>query len=176
MRKKRGGRQLRRQDLSRVLAYSQGLLDRAGIRLDREEFESSALLVYWESLNSYPAYAGCCDWASYLEARLLELIEQMRGQRNRRICVESGLSLDQPWGGRGRQPAEFLGPPRGDFTNGVAFWDYLARLGDEKLQLARMYCRKETDAEILAHTNMDCRTLRRLKLELREDLERYLRI
>lgn len=166
----------RQQEFVQVLEYCRGVLSRSGAHLDREEFEGNALLVYWESLNTYPAYEGCCDWASYLEVRILDLIREMCAQRGRRICVESPLSPDQPWGGTGQPAAEFLGPRRGDFTNGVAFWDYVARLGGKKLRLVRWYCQKETDQDILARTNMDRRDLTRLKRELRRDLERYLAI
>lgn len=162
--------------IPQALKYSREILEHSGVHLDQEEFEGNALLVYWESLHSYPAYEGCCDWISYFEVQIRNLIQEMSRLRSQRICVESNLSLDQPCG-KAQQPAsEFLGIPQGDFTNGVAFWDYIARLGDSKLQLARWYCNKETDADILADTSMDCKDLMNLKCELQKDMEQYLAI
>lgn len=172
----RSGRKTQSSDLSQVLAYSRGILERSGIRLDPEEFEGNALLVYWESLSTYPAYEGCCSWESYCEVRLQEMIRKMCHQRSRRLRVESDFSLDQPWGETQRPAAEFIGPPRGDFTNGVAFWDYVDRLEEDKRWLIRCYCNKETDEEILFGTNMDRNDLIRLKQELQADMERYLSI
>ena len=69
-----------------------------------------------------------------------------------------------------------MGLPQGDFTNGVALRDYLSRLEAKKQWLAKQYCNKETDEDILARTNMDRRDLALLKHELRKDMERYLTI
>ena len=159
-----------------LLAFSREVLRRSDVRLDREEFEGLAGLACWEALRTYPAYEGCCSWESYCEVRLQEMIREMCHQRSRRLRVESDFSLDQPWGETQRPAAEFIGPPRGDFTNGVAFWDYVDRLEEDKRWLVRCYCNKETDEEILARTDMARNDLIRLKQALRRDMERYLAI
>ena len=159
-----------------AMEFSRELLRGSGIRLDMGEFEGNAGLVYWEALGTYPAYEGCCGWDSYFAVQIQELIQEMSRQRSRQIRLESSLSLDQPCGEARRPAAEFVGLPQGDFTNGVALRDYLSRLEAKKQWLAKQYCNKETDEDILARTKMDRRDLALLKHELRKDMERYLTI
>ena len=159
-----------------AMACSQEILQRSGVKLDREEFAGNVGLTYWESLCAYPAHEGCCDWAAYFELQIENLIREMSRRRSRRIRLESSLSLDQPREPSRRPAEEWIRRPQGDFTNGVAFRDNLSRLEGKKFQLAKRYCNQETDAEILAHTHMKPNELIQLKQDLQVDMLRYLNI
>ena len=86
------------QEIPKIQTYIRKVYIEFARTLDEEEFNSAAWLAYWEAKVSYPRFQGCCDWETYLLHRLREAAQELKRQRNRRIALESQVSLDQPVG------------------------------------------------------------------------------
>ena len=100
------------QEIPKIQTYIRKVYIEFARTLDEEEFNSAAWLAYWEAKVSYPRFQGCCDWETYLLHRLREAAQELKRQRNRRIALESQVSLDQrAFGGVGlreKNPAQSL--------------------------------------------------------------------
>ena len=90
--------------------------------------------------------------------------------------MESQVSLDQPVGDGRNTVRDLVFPGQGDFTRGTDLWDYVERLGNEKYQMVKGFCRKDTDREIMQQLDMAPARFHELKRELRQDMRTYLAI
>ena len=101
------------QEIPKIQTYIRKVYIEFARTLDEEEFNSAAWLAYWEAKVSYPRFQGCCDWETYLLHRLREAAQELKRQRNRRIALESQVSLDQPVGDGRNTVRDLVFPGKG---------------------------------------------------------------
>lgn len=139
------------------------------------------------------SYEECLaeGWLAYAEARqglsvfskqfwldvsgaIIERLAEMRKNRNRKISLESKLSLDQKVGDSKEDLRSILFPVQGDFTNGVILWQYAKSLGKIKYKMMQYMAQGIEDAYIIDRLHMTNELYYELKEELKTDMKMYM--
>lgn len=161
------------------------------------EYESKEVLLLIDEIyiqcGGGLEYEECLaeGWVTYIEARqiisvsckhfwqlianeIIERFAEMRRTRNRKISVESRLSLDQNIGDSKEDIRSILFPVQGDFTNGVILWQYAKSLGEKKYQMMQYMSQGEEDEYIMDKLRMTSDFYYELKEELKTDMLVYI--
>lgn len=161
------------------------------------EYERKEVLLLIDEI--YAQYGGGLEyeeclaegWVTYIEARqvisifskqfwqlitneIVERFAEMRKTRNRKISLESRLSLDQKIGDSKEDIRSILFPVQGDFTNGVILWQYAKSLGEKKYQMMQCMSQGEEDEYIMDKLHMTSDFYYALKEELKTDMMVYI--
>ena len=154
------------------------------------EYERKEVIILIDEIYSQCGsgleYEECLaeGWLAYIEARqrlsvfdkqfwkkiTIEIIgrfAEMRKTRNRKISLESHLSLDQKIGDSREEIQSILFPAQGDFTNGVILWQYAKSLGKTKYQMMQYMSQGIEDAYIIDRLHMTSDFYYELKEELK---------
>lgn len=147
-----------------------------GRSLDEEEWTGEAWVAYMELWRRcegriYLYY----DWGQvYHELRAV--MARLKSARNKKITLESRLSLNAVYGENGQMAEAWFPRVRGDFVNQIALWDYVKRLGGLKARILTLMAKREEDYEIMEAMHLSVQEYYLIKMELRFDFEMYLKL
>lgn len=141
--------------------------------IEPDEYYGEAYLSYWIAKMEYAVNANYYSYWDHIYRSLENTLECMRKERNKSMRFNGEISLNQTFGD-GDTPAEtFLFPGKGDFTNGIALYDWVERLESIKKKIVRLMLRKEDDDYIMRVLHLDSSFYYRLKGELQEEYAKY---
>lgn len=164
-------RQLSQQEALWVSEYIESACGQAALDPQDEEYRSAG----WASFMTH--YRSCdCLWApdfwSDVQEHIAEAIWQEKQKRTARLYQE--LSLNRLLLPESNESFLDLLPARsGDFTNGVAFFDYIGHLPQTLRCLARYILEGYTLEEARSHLGWSAETLLSAVEELRRAMRAY---
>lgn len=120
-----------------------------GKSLDEETCASEGWIVYLEGRQKYRYDIGDVDYWEYVRINVIKRFKELKNIRNEKIRLESRLSLNRTYGESKEEIGAVLFRKVGDFTNTVALWDYVNRLGELKSNILRLLYRGEEDYNII---------------------------
>lgn len=146
-----------------------------GRGLDRDEWESIGWVAYMEARKKHISEYYSDYWEE-IARNVVASINRMRDVRNEKISLESRLSLNCKLGESKEEIGSILFPTQGDFTNGIALWDYVKHLGKKKFIIMKSLAWREDDYEIMEKMHMSKDEYYSIKFELQEDMMHYINI
>lgn len=162
----------------RELGYAEAAVRMAclqnGVNPLDEEYRAAAQAAFCEAFRGCgPFWDGDIFWpqAFSLMSRAIR-----REKRLRSAYLYEMLSLDMPLGEDRAPSLGTLLPIQGDFTNGVAYRDYIGRLPRDLYRLARRLEEGDTLEEARSGLDWDQERLCRAVERLRRHMEAYLQM
>lgn len=135
-------RKLSRQDIQWVGAYITELCCQHSVNPNDEDYRSAAWTAFQALFQSFYSLADPAFW-SLAAAQMETAIHLEKYTRN--LYLYRMVSLDVPLTpDTGETFLDMLPAPHGDFTNGVAFRDFLDKLPDDLSLLARRLIDRDT--------------------------------
>lgn len=147
-----------------------------GQNLDREECRNEGWMIYLDGRKKYKYDIGDAEYWDYVGKNVRKRLEQIRQNRNEKYRLESRMSLNCKYGEEKEEIGTIIPDKSGDFVNGIALWDYLKNLGEQKYRILRLMNAKEDDIDIMKRLYLTEEEYFSIKLELREDFQLYLDI
>lgn len=144
-----------------------------GRGISEDEFRSNAWMAYMEARKKYSYELASTQYWYDVEKIMWEKINEYKQYRNRIYRLNANLSLDQTWGESKESIGSLFFPVKGNFVNGIVFWDYVNRLGDKKVRVIRLITEREEDYDIMEQLHMSLDEYYELKLEIKEDMRGY---
>lgn len=102
---------------------------------------------------------------------MVKRFKELSRIRNERISLESNLSLNKVYGESREEIGAVLFRAAGDFTNAVAMWDFVERLGKVKEEVLRLLYQGEDDYDIMKRMHLAEEEYYELKSAIRKDFE-----
>lgn len=116
--------------------------------MDKNECRQEGWRAFMEAENSYYKVAGCCSFAVYAQYCILDTLDLLRKRRNKRIEIESRLSLDMNFEDCDETVGNRYFCAVNDYLGDVALWDFINRLGKEERQIISLLTQGYGDREI----------------------------
>ena len=108
-----------------VMALLDEVYAQCGSGLNYEECLAEGWLAYVEAKQKLSVFSE--QFWKNISIEIVERLTEIRKDRNRKMALESKLSLDQTIGDSREDIRSILFPVQGDFTNGVILWQYAKR-------------------------------------------------
>ena len=154
-----------------VMALLDEVYAQCGSGLNYEECLAEGWLAYVEAKQKLSVFSEQF-WQNIL-IEIVERLAEIRKDRNRKMALESKLSLDQTIGDSREDIRSILFPVQGDFTNGVILWQYAKSLGKTKYKMMQCMAQEMEDADIIEKLHMTSELYYKLKEELKNDMKIY---
>ena len=145
-----------------------------GRGLEEEECISEEWITYFEARKDYRyGYLDSGFW-QFVEEKIIGHIKKLRKIKNERLNNESPISLNMHIGNNKESIGTYLFPVKGDFVNSIILWNYARSLGREKYLILKLLSQYEEDYQIMERLHLSIDQFYNTKLELREDLYKYM--
>ena len=139
-----------------------------GYALDKTVCLHEGWRALLEARHSYRKAAGCCSFSAYAAVCIRERMDLMRRSRNRRISLESRLSLDMCFDGSAESVDTRYFLRVGDCSAWIMLKDFIERQEKQSQRILWQMYRGMSDTEIMEENGMSARDYYRALEGLRE--------
>ncbi len=160
-------------EITQANNFIYGMYVKFGSGIREDEFRSNAWMAYMEARKKYSYELTSAQYWVDVEKIMWDKIDEQKKYINNMYRINANLSLDQIWGEYKESIGSLFFPAKGNFVNGIVFWDYVNRLGDKKVRVIRLITEREDDFDIMEQLHMSLDEYYELKLEIKEDMREY---